>query len=209
MRTFGLIPAAGKSVRMGQPKLLLPLGGTTVLGRVLAAVRAGGVADVLVVVGPQLPALAEAARADGAHVLTLAEDTADMRATCLHGLAWLEARFAPQRDDGWLLLPADHPTCRAQVVQALLAAAGHPALRERSIVVPVHAGRRGHPVWLRWEYVAAIRAMGEGEGLNRYVRERAAQTLELDWPDAEVLRDLDTPEDYRRLVEEIAAHAAG
>ena len=200
MRTFGLIPAAGKSVRMGQPKLLLPLGETTVLGRVLTAVRAGGVTDVLVVVGPDLPALADAARAEGAHVLVLAADTVDMRATCLHGLDWLEARFAPGPGDGWLLLPADHPTCGPEVVRAVLAAATEHS--ERSIVVPVHAGRRGHPVWLRWEHVAAIRRMGEGEGLNRFVRERAGETLELDWPDTEVLRDLDTPEDYRQLMEE-------
>lgn len=200
MRTFGLIPAAGKSVRMGQPKLLLPVGGTTVLERVLAAVRAGGVADVLVVVGPTAAALAEAARAASAHVLMLAEETADMRATCVHGLDWLTARFAPANDDGWLLLPADHPTCRPEVVAALLtAAAQHPA---RSIVVPVHEGKRGHPVWLRWRHAAAIRALAEGEGLNRFIRERQAETLELAWPDAEVLRDLDTPEDYRRLLDE-------
>ncbi len=199
MRTFGLIPAAGKSTRMGQPKLLLPVGGETVLARVLGAVRAGGVADVLVVVGPHAPALAEAARAGGAHVLILAEDTADMRATCIHGLDWLAARFTPANDDGWLLLPADHPTCRPQIVQALLAAAAqHP---ERSIIVPVHAGRRGHPVWLRWRHTAAIRALPENQGLNRFIRERTAETLELDWQDAEVLRDLDTPEDYRRLIE--------
>ena len=39
MRTFGLIPAAGKSRRMGQPKLLLQLGTTSVLELVVSAVR--------------------------------------------------------------------------------------------------------------------------------------------------------------------------
>jgi molybdenum cofactor cytidylyltransferase len=198
MRTFGLIPAAGKSSRMGQPKLLLPVGGTTVLERVLTAVRAGGVADVVVVVGPALTALADAARGRGAHVLALPVETADMRATCVHGLDWLETRFAPAPDDGWLLLPADHPTCRPDVVRALLAAAGQH--HEWSIVVPVHEGRRGHPVWLRWRHVAAIRALPAQQGLNAFIRERTAETLELTWPDAEILRDLDTPEDYRRLV---------
>ena len=38
-RTFGLIPAAGKSRRMGRPKLMLPLGDSTVLEQVFAAVR--------------------------------------------------------------------------------------------------------------------------------------------------------------------------
>jgi CTP:molybdopterin cytidylyltransferase MocA len=183
---------------MGHPKLMLPVGGSTVLERVLAAVRAGGVADVVVVVGPAMTALADAARGSGAHVLQLAVETGDMRATCIHGLDWLEARFAPASDDGWLLLPADHPTCRPDIVRALLAAAEqHP---ERSVVVPVHEGRRGHPVWLGWRHVAAIRALPVQQGLNVFIRQRAAETLELTWPDAEILRDLDTPEDYRRLL---------
>ena len=73
-----------------------------------------------------------------------------MRTTCEHGLAWLEDRYHPSGDDGWLLLPADHPTVRPGVVRALLDAAPG-----RSIVVPVHQGRRGHPTWLRWSHVAA------------------------------------------------------
>jgi CTP:molybdopterin cytidylyltransferase MocA len=36
MQTFAIIPAAGRSVRMGQPKLLLPWGQTTLLEHVLA-----------------------------------------------------------------------------------------------------------------------------------------------------------------------------
>src|SRR5216683_676442 len=110
MRTFGLIPAAGKSRRMGRPKLLLTLGDKTVLEYVLSAMRTVGVDEVVVVVAPDGAALAKVAMAAGARVVQLAEDTPDMRATCLYGLAWIEAHFHPADDDGWLLLPADHPT---------------------------------------------------------------------------------------------------
>jgi molybdenum cofactor cytidylyltransferase len=198
VQTFGLIPAAGKSERMGRPKLLLPVGGKTVLEHVLTAVQGGGVAEVLVVVGPRDRTLREATVRAGAHVLQLAEDTADMRETCQRGLDWLESRFQPQPGDGWLLLPADHPTCRPDVVRALLdAVARHP---KRSILVPAHAGKRGHPVWLRWEHVQAIRALPREDGLNAFIRSRKDETIELPWPSAEILRDLDTPEDYRQLL---------
>jgi molybdenum cofactor cytidylyltransferase len=201
MRTFGLIPAAGKSERMGRPKLLLPIGGRPVLAHVLAAVRAGGVDDVLVVVGPGDVALAQAAHDAAGHVLMLAEATPDMRVTCVRGLDEIAAHWAPTPDDGWLLLPADHPTTRPAVVAALLEAASR---WDASILAPTHGGRRGHPVWLRWEHVEAIRALPPGAGLNTLIRARAAWTRELAWPDAEILRDLDTPEDYRRLLEELA-----
>jgi molybdenum cofactor cytidylyltransferase len=197
MRTFGLIPAAGKSRRMGRPKLLLPLGGTTVLEQVLSSVRSAGVDEVLVVAAPDGDALSHVAASAGAHVLRLTQDTPDMRATCQHGLVWIEEHFNPLDDDGWLLLPADHPTVRPEVVRELLVAA-----RERpdaTIIVPTHGGRRGHPTWLRWSHVAGIRALPAEQGLNAFIRARMAETLELPWPSDEILRDMDTPEDYERL----------
>ena len=50
MRVAALLPAAGKSVRMGTPKLALPLGNSTVLECVLESLRQAGVEDRLVVV---------------------------------------------------------------------------------------------------------------------------------------------------------------
>ena len=46
-----LILAAGKSTRMGRPKMALPWGDTTVLGHVINVFRAAEVEDVLVVGG--------------------------------------------------------------------------------------------------------------------------------------------------------------
>ena len=186
---------------MGRPKLLLPLGTQTVLERVVAAVRAGGIAEVLVVVGPADSGLTQAAEATGAHVLQLERDTGEMRETCLAGLGWLENRFHPSPEDGWLLLPADHPTIRADVIEAIVAAAGrHP---EHSIFVPEHEGKRGHPVWLRWPHAAEVGALRAGVGLNALVRRHAAATMRLPWPSPEILFDLDTPEDYRRLCDSV------
>ncbi|MCC6418607.1 MAG: nucleotidyltransferase family protein [Gemmataceae bacterium] len=196
MRTFGLIPAAGKSARMGRPKLALPLGGRSVLECVVAALRAAGVDDTLVVVGPHVPELAPLALAEGANVLLLSEETPDMRATVERGLAWLEERFRPPPAARWLLLPADHPTVDPTVVRGLLEAR---AGTDHSILIPTFAGRRGHPALIDWKHVAGMRALPAGEGLNIYFRRRGADTLELPVESADVLCDLDTPEDYARL----------
>jgi molybdenum cofactor cytidylyltransferase len=198
MRTFGLIPAAGKSRRMGTPKLLLPFGESTVFEQVLSCVRSAGIVDVLVVVAPDAEELADLAASAGAHVLRLAADTPDMRTTCLHGLAWIEAHLHPQQQDGWLLLPADHPTVRPDVVRALLAGAGETT--GKTIIVPTYAGRRGHPTLLRWSHVVAIRALPSDQGLNVFIRAYSTETLELPWPRDEILHDLDTPEDYQALI---------
>jgi molybdenum cofactor cytidylyltransferase len=196
-RTFGLIPAAGKSRRMGRPKLALPLGGCTVLETVVAAVRAAGVQSVLVVLGPHGEDLGLLAEKAGATVLRLPSDTAEMRATIQCGLDWLQEHCRPLADDGWLLLPADHPCVEPDVIRRLLQTRDqHP---KQSILVPTYGGQRGHPVWIGWQHVAAIRALPAGPGVNAFLRGQAASTLEVAVTNESVLWDLDTPEDYARL----------
>ncbi len=194
---FAVVPAAGLGSRMGRPKLSLPLGGQTVLGQVVAALRQGGVDAVLAVVGPHDPGLAALAEAAGACVLRLPEATADMRATVERGLRLLEERFHPRPDDAWLLAPADHPALDADVVRRLWAA--YAARPSQSIMVPVHDGRRGHPTLIAWRHVSGIRAHPGGKGIDDYLRSRPEQILEVPAPSAAVLWDLDTPEDYERL----------
>src|SRR4051794_19678415 len=102
-RTFALIPAAGKSMRMGRPKLALPLGDRTVLERVIAAFRDAGVDMILVVLAPHSRGLLASARAAGADVLALPDEMPDMRTTVERGLDWLEEQVHPTDADAWLL----------------------------------------------------------------------------------------------------------
>jgi molybdenum cofactor cytidylyltransferase len=194
---FAVLPAAGKSTRMGRPKLALPLGERTILEHVLAALHCAEVAHLVVVLGPHVRELATLAHHAGALVFQLAEETADMRATVEHGLRWLEEQFQPRPDDAWLLVPVDHPTLTASVIRELeRARRSNPA---RSIFVPTFHGRRGHPLMLTWRHVGGIFAHTAGEGLNSYVRQHSADVLEVPVENETVLWDLDTPEDYERL----------
>ncbi len=195
--TFALIPAAGTSSRMGRPKLALPLGNRSVLGHVISALRQAGIERILVVVGPHVPELVPLAESAGAAVLLLAKETSAMRATIEQGLNWLETQFHPKDTDSWLLVPADHPSLDPAVVAQLLRArATNP---HGSIVVPTFHGRRGHPALLSWEHVARIRKFPADQGLNAYLRQNIEVTLEVPVDSADILADLDTPEDYEQL----------
>jgi molybdenum cofactor cytidylyltransferase len=182
---------------MGRPKLALPLGGGTVLGHAVDALREAGADPVLVVVGPHVPELGPLAAAAGAAVLELGEETADMRATVEHGLGWLEERCRPAPGDAWLLCPADHPALDPAVVRRLLEA--RTASPGHTVAVPTFDGRRGHPVLIDWRHVAGLRALPPGLGINAYLRQQRPVTLEVPVPSQGVLVDLDTPEDYERL----------
>lgn len=194
---LAVVPAAGHSTRMGRPKLSLPLGDRSILGHVVAALRAGGAQHVVVVIGQHVQELVPLAEAAGAEVCRLAEPTADMRATVEHGLRWLEDRYSPRPDDAWLLAPADHPALDAAVIRHLCdTLLADPS---RSILIPVHAGRRGHPALIAWRHVAGIRTFPPDRGINAYFREHAAEVREVPVSRPGVLCDLDTPDDYDRL----------
>ena len=194
---FAVLPAAGKSTRMGRPKLALPLGERTILEHVLAALRDADIEQIVVVLGPHVRELTPLIHNVQAHVCQLAEETADMRATVEQGLRWLEERFQPCSEDAWLLVPADHPTLAPSVIRALeQARRNNPT---RSIFVPIFQGRRGHPLALTWKHVEGIRAHDAGEGLNTYVRRHSTDVLEVAVQSETVLWDLDTPEDYEKL----------
>jgi molybdenum cofactor cytidylyltransferase len=193
-RSFAIIPAAGKSLRMGRPKLSLRLGDRTILERTIDCFNQAGVENVLVVFGPQSPELAGAA---GAQVMVLDHATEDMRATVTLGLRRMGQTFHPSAGDRVFLLPADHPALVPEVITRLLAA--RLATKAHSIIVPTFHGMRGHPVLFDWKHVAKIQDWPPSLALNSYFRSQQDATLELPMDTPAVLRDLDTPEDYERL----------
>jgi CTP:molybdopterin cytidylyltransferase MocA len=55
-------------------------------------------------------------------------------------------------------------------------------------------------VLLSWRLVPGLRAHPDGQGINTYLRHHTAETLEVPVESADILLDLDTPEDYERLL---------
>jgi molybdenum cofactor cytidylyltransferase len=191
-----VVPAAGRSLRMGRPKLTLPVGGVPLISRVVTALRGGG-AETVVVVAPPLdePAavqLADEARRAGAEVVVPDSAPPDMRASVELGLACLGQGRLPVMI---LLAPGDSPGLSPALVARLIGQArDHP----ESIVVPAVHGRRGHPVALPWSLATEIRQLPIGLGVNALLVANASRVFELEVDDPGAVADLDTPDDYDR-----------
>jgi molybdenum cofactor cytidylyltransferase len=188
-----LVPAAGLSKRMGQPKLLFEFDGQTVIGRVVRALRAGGVERVVVIAPPadtaEGPAIAKAACGAGAEIVVPATRPAEMRESIEHGLEVLEQGRTP---DSVMVTPADHPGIRPETV-ALIAA--YATSHRDSLVIPTYNGRRGHPIVLPWNVACGVRCLPADSGLNALVAEHSHIVAELAVRHSEIVRDLDTPGD--------------
>jgi molybdenum cofactor cytidylyltransferase len=190
-----VIPAAGLSVRMGRPKLVLPVGGVLLIARVVAAFREGGAGRVIVVTAPtEIPGASEiagAATAEGAEVIVAPSPPADMRASVELGL---EALARGAKPSALLLAPGDSPGLNPELVSRVIRNGRESSGR---IVVPRHGGRSGHPVLLPWTLAKEIPRLPAGVGVNALLAAHPDLIAPFDADDPGILADLDTPEDYR------------
>ena len=195
-RAFAIIPAAGRSQRMGQPKLLLPLAGRTIIEHVVAAWRDSRVQEIVVVVSGENEPVARLCRTLPCHVVVPPTPPADMKASVGYGLRFIEDRFSPEPQDAWLVAPADLPTLSAAVINAVIEAydPSHPA-----IVVPKHGSRRGHPVLFPWALAGDALALPDGMSLKDLMER--PEVIEVPLPKEQRPDDVDTPQDYRNLLQ--------
>lgn len=196
-RLFAVIPAAGRSRRMGTHKLLLPLAGRSVISRVVDALHRAGPIEVHVILRRDDESLRSELASLPVHPHLLDADTPDMRASVERLLDLITAERQPAPSDAWLLCPADHPVLSADVVRRLIVES---ATAPDSIGIPTSQDRRGHPTLFPWSLASSVRDIPTGEGLNWLLRAHAARVREVEVDDPTILLDLDTPEDYERIL---------
>jgi molybdenum cofactor cytidylyltransferase len=192
-----LLPAAGASRRMGRPKLLLPFGEGTIVGALVASLRAAGVETIALVTAPGDTALQEWARAAGVLAAVNPEPERGMLSTIRAGIAALGGAAAlAMAGETLLVSPADLPSVRpetiAEVVRRREAASAPLAL-------PVWQGRHGHPLAIAPELIAEIGTLDPAVGLKQLRDRHAAATLWIEVDDPGAVEDVDTPEDYLEL----------
>jgi molybdenum cofactor cytidylyltransferase len=165
-----------------------------VIARVIEALQDAGIARCLVVVRPDDAALIQEVTSAGGEVVLPSTDPPDMRQSVEWALRAMGGQKTPY--DGWVLIPADHPTLNATLVRELIAAW---SASSSQIAVPVYEGRRGHPTIFPWPLAEEVFRLPPELGLNHIVRNDPARVLEVAVSDPRVLDDLDTPEDLLRL----------
>jgi molybdenum cofactor cytidylyltransferase len=186
-----IVPAAGLSTRMGTCKQLLPFAGTTVIGHIVDELRKSRVAEVRVVVGHRADLLGEDLNPRGVKIIANPDyEHTDMLVSIRCGLADLAPRCR-----AILVAPGDQPSISAELIDALIdchSTAG------REIVVPVHAGKRGHPVLIATTYCAEILTLYDQVGLRGLLAAHADDVFELQVPASLAVSDMNYPEDYQR-----------
>jgi CTP:molybdopterin cytidylyltransferase MocA len=185
---------------MGRPKLLLPWGETTVIGATVAALHGGGIGEVVLVAPPGGGGLAHWAAAEGWRLAVNPHPEGGMLSSIRAGLAAAggTANLAAA-GRALVVCPADLPALRPSTVAALIERF---TASPRPLAVPLHQGRRGHPLLLAPRLIPEIDTLDPEVGLHQLLDRHPEGLLEVEVDDPGVVRDIDTPAEYEALVEE-------
>jgi len=192
-----VVLAAGQSTRMGRPKLTLPWGEHTVIEQVVAVLREAGITDIIVVTGgdrEEIEAVLEPEHGTGLKTIFNPHyRQSEMLVSLQTGVQVLRDEI--KKCQALLVVLGDQPEIDASIINAVIdifLKTGKP------VVIPSYHMRRGHP-WLvarrLWDQLLSV-------PLDQTMRDfllshgNDVSYAEVDSP--AILKDLDTPEDYRR-----------
>lgn len=192
-----VVLAAGLSSRMGVPKMALPWRDTTVLGAVVEALATAGVHQVRVVLGANrdvVEKILDGLPVTVARVFNPNYANGEMMDSIRAGLAGLgdEVKAA-------LIVLGDQPQLEPEVVSALIESCRKSGAL---LTVPSYRMRRGHPWLIGRPLWGELINMEVGDTMRDFLNRHAEEINYVNVNSTSVLQDLDTPEDYRKAVEQ-------
>ena len=185
-----IVLAAGKSERMGRAKALLPFRGRSFLTTILDAISRSSIKQSVVVVGHHRNEIEQAIT--GPLIVFNPDYDQGMVTSLQAGL-----RALPAETGGAMLFLVDHPLVEPATIDSLIA-----HLAPGRIVLPVFQGRRGHPVLFAEEIFSEILGLPACQGANFVVHREPSRIIEVPLDTPGILVDIDTPQQFERLLEE-------
>jgi molybdenum cofactor cytidylyltransferase len=185
MRVAAILLAAGSSRRFGGQKLLAPWRGRPLYEHALdALVASPEVVETVVVVRPGF--VASPARPRCRFIENPGHEEG-MGSSLRAGV-----RAVGGDAEAYLITLADMPWLTPELIASLVAC--HAAAGKR-IVVPVHCGRRGHPMVVSRELRDALLAVRGDVGAREIIRAHPEWVAEFETGDEAVVFDVDLPAD--------------
>jgi len=190
-----IVPAAGMSTRMGQNKLLLPFQGKPLIGHAVDTLLASAVAEVIVVLGHDAGKLREKLAGKQVRFVDNPSYREGLSTSVRAGINAVSAQAV-----GIMIYLADQPLLEPDEVNLLIRAFAEARNAHKNIVVPVYHGQRGNPVIVDVSYKEAILDVVGETGCRRVIKRNPDRVLVVEMETDHAIRDVDTMEEYERLV---------
>jgi molybdenum cofactor cytidylyltransferase len=179
----GIILAAGLSSRAGTCKMMLDMGGKTMLGRCIEAMH--GICARLVIIGGYRASdiLSIVSGYSGAEFVLNENYREGMFSSVRKGLEQVRA-------ERFFLTPGDYPLISRETYESLLSIDG-------DIVIPAFKDETGHPVLMKRSLADEILNSPGCGSLKEFIDSRGFIRIEVQ--DEGILEDVDTMSDYHRI----------
>jgi molybdenum cofactor cytidylyltransferase len=185
-----VVLAAGLSRRMGQAKMLLPVGGRAIVRHAVEAARAGGADSVWVVTGPDVEPIETALAGLDVQIVVNPAPEEGQAGSVRAGIAALPASV-----DTVLIALGDQPALDPSIIPALLAARWTSA---KPIVAPRYRDGQGNPVVFKREVFPELLRLTGDQGARPMIQKDPAR---VEWVDLDLPMppDVDTLADYEKI----------
>ena len=189
----GIILAAGKSLRMGTVKGLLPFGTSCILQNVIHTAELSMLDLVVLVVGHDADNITAQLQFGRTEVVCNENYSLGQSSSLQAGLAAVEKRC-----DYAMFLLGDQPLVKSETINLLIESAGSGA----AIVAPTCNGRRGNPVLIHRMFFSEIKKIKGDAGARSLLSRFAHRVKKVAVDDSGVLLDIDTREEYAQLIQD-------
>ena len=187
-----IILSAGYSSRMGDFKPLMQLGEMSVLERVILLFKDAGFSDIRAVTGYQADDLFPLLKRLGVQSIFNEYFSDGMFSSVTTAVNSLE-----QTVGAFMLLPVDIPLVRKQTISDLLQEYRQ---NRGKIFYPCFRGERGHPPLISNCFRDEIVCWNGPGGLRSLLEKYESEAVNVEIADENILFDIDTPDDYQKML---------
>lgn len=164
---YAIIPAAGKGVRFGQPKIEATYEEKTFIKHILDCITLTPVAGVKVVRDSSSPDMLSSIK---------------IGIDCALKEGWNAA--------GWLIWPIDHPFVKPETITSLISLFQQ---KPQTIIKPKYKGKRGHPLIIPAQLI--LPAKPQPGGLRTVLSTSKFPAIDVEVADPSVVRNVNYKED--------------
>lgn len=187
-KIWAIVLAAGKSTRMKQQKLLMPFNGQTIIETIIQKIFPVLESNIIVVLGSHCNEIRQKINKLQVKSCFNKDFENGMLSSVIYGFDAL-----PEDAEAAMVFLGDQPQISTDVIQKVARAWKQ---SDKGIIIPTFNGRRGHPVLIGIKYKSKIRELDPSKGLRQLMVENPDDISEVELGQSEILRDIDTPEDY-------------
>ena len=189
-----ILLAAGESKRMGRPKQMLEWQGKTFLLHVLENLINSDVDEIILVLGHEAEQIRKSLPECQIKIVINPDYKKGMSSSLRHGLLAMDPR-----SEAFLVLLADQPGIGPEIINSLIQDFQRTNPRP-GIVRPVYRGLLGHPVLIGIKYLQEALQLQGDVGARQILINHHKDIWEVEVDQDVVLKDIDTPEEYRKYV---------